>query len=89
MVKINDLSFAYPGKERALKDVNIHINPGDCILITGESGSGKSSLFRILNGLAPYFFWINTLNKIKQSQIWGMNNLVLQSKQKFSFYFKI
>ncbi|MEE9437275.1 MAG: ATP-binding cassette domain-containing protein, partial [Candidatus Adiutricales bacterium] len=33
---------------RALKDINIEINPGEYVAIMGPSGSGKSTLMHIL-----------------------------------------
>lgn len=41
------------GKDRrpALNDVTVEIHPGECLGIIGESGSGKSSLARVLTGL--------------------------------------
>jgi ABC-type dipeptide/oligopeptide/nickel transport system ATPase subunit len=41
------------GRDRrpALNDVTVEIYPGECLGIIGESGSGKSSLARVLTGL--------------------------------------
>jgi len=41
-----------PGGERTLvKDLTLTVNPGEGLLISGESGSGKSSLLRAIAGL--------------------------------------
>jgi ABC-type bacteriocin/lantibiotic exporter with double-glycine peptidase domain len=53
-LKMENLSFAYePDGEPVLKNINIEINAGDRILITGPSGDGKSTFLRVLCGLLP------------------------------------
>lgn len=57
MIEIKNLSYTYPGGEKpALKNVNLQIKEGEFILITGESGSGKSTFLYTLNGLIPHVF---------------------------------
>lgn len=55
-IKIRDLSFSYSGHTNQLKDITLDISAGEVIVMTGPSGSGKSSLTRVINGLIPYFF---------------------------------
>ncbi|MGB0166378.1 MAG: ABC transporter ATP-binding protein [Luteibaculum sp.] len=50
MISLKNISFSY-GKTAVIKDLNLTINPGECIAILGESGSGKSTLLNILSGL--------------------------------------
>lgn len=38
-----------------LKDINLGIDKGECVLICGESGSGKTSFSRLLNGISPNY----------------------------------
>ena len=46
--------FTVAGHEvRALEDVTIDINAGECLAIVGESGSGKSTLANIILGVYP------------------------------------
>ena len=49
-VEFQDVNFAYPYGERILHGVNMTLEPGQIALLTGTSGSGKSSLFRLLTG---------------------------------------
>lgn len=49
-VEFQDVNFAYPYGERILHGVNMTLEPGQIALLTGPSGSGKSSLFRLLTG---------------------------------------
>lgn len=57
LIRIKQLSYTYPGKVRpVLTDINLEVQPGQSILITGPSGGGKSSLLRIMAGLIPRFY---------------------------------
>lgn len=50
------VDVTYPGRGegfRALSDVSLHIDEGECLGLVGESGSGKSTLGRAILGLAP------------------------------------
>ena len=48
-ISIKDMSFSY-GENHVLTDVNIEINKGDFVSLTGLSGGGKSTLFLLLLG---------------------------------------
>ncbi|MDY7019116.1 MAG: energy-coupling factor transporter ATPase [Chloroflexota bacterium] len=57
MIKIDNLTFRYSDTDKpALQGINLEIQDGEFILITGPSGGGKSSLCRCLNGLIPHFY---------------------------------
>ncbi|MDY6912017.1 MAG: energy-coupling factor transporter ATPase [Chloroflexota bacterium] len=57
MITIENLSFVYNGADQpSLRNVNLQIDDGDFVLVTGPSGGGKSSLCRCLNGLIPHFY---------------------------------
>ncbi len=52
MLKINNLYFKYKGnKVDTIYDFNINIKKGEIVGILGESGSGKSTMLRIIAGL--------------------------------------
>ena len=57
MIKIEGLTFCYSDAESpALRDINLEVQDGEFVLITGSSGGGKSTLARCLNGLIPHFY---------------------------------
>lgn len=47
-IDIKNIKFAYKNKPPILNEFNLHIEYGQRIMITGESGCGKSSLLKIL-----------------------------------------
>lgn len=51
-IEFRQVNFTYPEQEQpALRDVNLAIRPGEKIGIIGRSGSGKSSLAKLIIGL--------------------------------------
>lgn len=52
MVEIENLSLSYGNNKEVLKNISLNIKKGECVLLTGKSGSGKSSIINSINGLA-------------------------------------
>ena len=51
-IQLENVSFRYGETEHyVLKDVNLTIEPGDAVYIHGDSGTGKSTLLKLLTGL--------------------------------------
>lgn len=58
MLKMDNVSFSYENNENNdnLSDINLNVKKGEAILLCGESGCGKTTMTRLLNGLIPNFF---------------------------------
>ena len=57
MIDINHVSFQYSGAEREnLQDFYLQIKKGECVVLTGESGCGKTCVTRLINALIPHFY---------------------------------
>jgi len=56
-ITIKNVSYRYKGmKENALSDFSLNIEPGECVLLCGESGCGKTTVMRLVNGLIPHYY---------------------------------
>lgn len=71
MIKVENLSKTYKldnGEElSALKNINLEVNKGEILGIIGMSGSGKTSLLRILRGVEKFDNGKITLDDIEVS----------------------
>ena len=57
VIDFENVSFSYgTQKEGCLKNINLKIEEGEFVLLTGQSGSGKTTVTRLINGLIPHFF---------------------------------
>lgn len=56
MIRMENVSFHYADCEQGVKDINLTIHDGECVVLTGPSGGGKTTLTRLLNGLAPAYY---------------------------------
>jgi ATP-binding cassette subfamily B protein len=51
-IRFEQVSFTYPGADApALRDIDLHIAPGESLALVGENGSGKTTLIKLLAGL--------------------------------------
>ena len=55
MIKFSNVSLIYPNSTTTvLENLNLTIAEGEMVLVIGPTGSGKSSLLRLINGLVPH-----------------------------------
>lgn len=57
VIRASGLTYTYHGSDRpAIRDVSFSVAAGECVLLCGMSGCGKTTVTRLLNGLIPGFF---------------------------------
>ena len=66
MIEIKNCTVTYAAEpnHRVLKDISLTIEDGEFVLLTGESGCGKTTILRLMNGLIPYFYDANVEGEI-------------------------
>jgi energy-coupling factor transport system ATP-binding protein len=56
MIRMENVSFRYAGGSAGVFDIDLTVKKGECVVLTGPSGGGKTTLTRLLNGLAPAYY---------------------------------
>lgn len=66
MIEFKNVCFTYNGgsEKDGIKDINLTIQKGETLLITGGSGCGKTTVTRLINGLIPHFFEGNLTGEV-------------------------
>lgn len=54
-IRLKEVSFKYDGaKENVFENINLTVEYGETVLLSGVSGEGKSTLLSIINGVIPF-----------------------------------
>lgn len=57
IIDIENVSFRYKGSDESLLDnFSLTVKKGEVLLLCGESGSGKTTVIRLINGLIPHYY---------------------------------
>ncbi|MFC1240095.1 ABC transporter ATP-binding protein [Treponema vincentii] len=58
MIKFKNVTFTYQNAERSagVYGIDLHIPAGQVVLLCGLSGCGKTTITRLINGLAPAYY---------------------------------
>lgn len=79
-LRLENLQKSY-GNLRILNGLNLTVNSGELVAVTGESGAGKSTFFNVIAGLDDFdsgSVWLgesplHELNQVQKAQIRGLN----------------
>ncbi len=57
MIKFREVGFRYENNlQHSVQDISFEVEQGECIVLAGESGCGKSTITHCLSGLIPHHF---------------------------------
>lgn len=56
MIRFDHVNFQYADSKAGVTNICLHVRKGECVVLTGPSGNGKTTLIRLVNGLAPAFY---------------------------------
>ena len=58
MIEVKNVSFQYKSDIAAggIKNIDLSVPDGQIVVLCGESGCGKTTLTRLINGLIPHYF---------------------------------
>jgi energy-coupling factor transport system ATP-binding protein len=56
-ITLKNVSFSYSDSldDAVIKDLNLEIRSGECVILAGESGCGKTTISKMINGLIPHY----------------------------------
>ena len=49
MISLGNVTFQYAGCEEGVRNIDLTIRDGECVVLTGPSGGGKTTLTRLIN----------------------------------------
>ena len=57
VIEIENLIYTYPVEETpALRGINLRVEAGELVVVSGENESGKSTLCAVISGLVPHYY---------------------------------
>lgn len=71
MIELKQVTFQYenaPESVYSVHNVDLTIQNGECVVLCGRSGCGKTTITRLINGLNLQADWYNTVGLFSFSQ---------------------
>ena len=59
MIELKQVTFRYdnaPENAHSIRSINLTIQNGECVVLCGRSGCGKTTITRLINGLIPHYY---------------------------------
>ena len=100
LISLQNFSFTYNQNEKpTLQDINLDIQQGEKILLTGSTGCGKTTLLRSMGGFIPHltngkikgdiFLQKQSTKKMKMSEICRQVGMVFQEPDSQLFHYRV
>lgn len=96
MIEFADVSFEYyitradgiKEDVTGIRNINLTIRDGEFVVLTGESGCGKTSLIRLINGLIPHFYNGKLTGKVTVANMVVKDTPIYQLSEKVGSVFQ-
>ena len=89
MISVKNLKFTYlNSKKLSLKIDSLQVAKGECLVLCGKSGSGKTTFSRLLNGLVPEYYQGKLEGDIQVVGMQPGQNSVEEMSQKIASVFQ-
>ena len=56
MIRFEGVSFRYQGSDNGIFDIDLTVAAGECVVLCGASGCGKTTMTRMVSALIPSFY---------------------------------
>lgn len=54
MIEFRNAAFSYEEGIQSIRRLNLHVKQGECVVLCGKSGCGKTTVTKLANGLIPH-----------------------------------
>ena len=74
MIRFNQVYKRYPGSRDALAGVDLNVETGEMVFLTGHSGAGKSTMLKLIGLLErPTPWWCRRAPSSSSSSSWPLH----------------
>lgn len=70
---LTGFNVTYPDGTHAVRDVDLHVEPGELVAVVGESGCGKSTLAKALLGVLPRGTRVTGAARLAEHDLTGLS----------------